>query len=199
MNGAPEVWVGFLLWASHPITPLESVIQTLPGDDRMPLYICRWQNGDFSAVFARNREIADFMLDEVGNADLGEVFTAPNFMVHFKLLPKPDGIDDFHPFELEALGEAFGDQILEKCYPHFEKVAMRDDVSMEDLEDALKYEKARLWGSKEVPPSEDPEVRRLQELDRSFPVSVLESVVREGKKVKAQKLLDDIDPDSTPQ
>jgi hypothetical protein len=166
----------------------------------MPLYICRWQNGDFSAVFARNREIADFMLDEVGNADVAEVFTAPEFMVHFKLLPRPDGVEDFHPFEFEGFGEAFSEQILEKGYPHFEKVAMRDDVTIEDLEIVLKYEKERLWGSKKVPLSKDPEIRRLQEkLGENAPVSALRLAIRDGKRMKAQKLLDDLDPDGTPQ
>jgi hypothetical protein len=49
----------------------------------MPLFICRWQNGDFSAVSASSREEAVELLDEVGNADVAEVFTAKRFMVHW--------------------------------------------------------------------------------------------------------------------
>ena len=32
----------------------------------MPLFICRWQNGDFSAVSAASRKDANALLDEVG-------------------------------------------------------------------------------------------------------------------------------------
>jgi hypothetical protein len=34
----------------------------------MPLYLCRWPNGDCSVVWARNREDAIGELDQVGNA-----------------------------------------------------------------------------------------------------------------------------------
>jgi hypothetical protein len=42
----------------------------------MPLFICRWQNGDFSAVSTSSRDEAVGLLDEVGDADVAEVFTA---------------------------------------------------------------------------------------------------------------------------
>jgi hypothetical protein len=48
----------------------------------MPLFICRWQNGDFSAVSASSREEAVELLDEVGNADVAEVFTAKHRPPH---------------------------------------------------------------------------------------------------------------------
>jgi hypothetical protein len=35
----------------------------------MPLYLCRWTNGDCSFVFAANRGEAIEGLDEVGNAE----------------------------------------------------------------------------------------------------------------------------------
>jgi hypothetical protein len=42
----------------------------------MPLFICRWQNGDFSAVSASSRAEALELLDEVSNADVADVFQA---------------------------------------------------------------------------------------------------------------------------
>jgi hypothetical protein len=51
----------------------------------MPLYICRWQNGDFSAASAATKTDAIALLDEVGNAEVCELFTVKNFMVHFRL------------------------------------------------------------------------------------------------------------------
>ena len=35
----------------------------------MPVYICRWPNGDFSIVSAVNKQRAIELLDEVGNAE----------------------------------------------------------------------------------------------------------------------------------
>jgi hypothetical protein len=123
----------------------------------MPLYICRWQNGDFSAAFASNREKADCMFDEAVNADAGEVFVAPEFMVHLKLRDKPAGPDDFAPFDLEGFGEDFMDQILTKAYPCFEDAMMADDGTEESVEAAIQHEKARLWGKKKPAKSNDPE------------------------------------------
>jgi hypothetical protein len=51
----------------------------------MPLFICRWQNGDFSAVSASSKIDAIELLDEVGNAETCELFTMKNFMMHFRL------------------------------------------------------------------------------------------------------------------
>lgn len=35
----------------------------------MPLYLCRWPNGDCSVVWARNKQDAIAELDQVGNAE----------------------------------------------------------------------------------------------------------------------------------
>jgi hypothetical protein len=35
----------------------------------MPLFLCRWPNGDCSIVLARTREDAIVELDQVGNAE----------------------------------------------------------------------------------------------------------------------------------
>ncbi len=51
----------------------------------MPLFICRWQNGDFSAVSAASKKDTIELLDEVGNAETCELFTMKIFMVHFRL------------------------------------------------------------------------------------------------------------------
>jgi hypothetical protein len=48
----------------------------------MPLFICRWQNGDFSAVSASSKKDAIELLDEVGNAGTCELITMETFMVH---------------------------------------------------------------------------------------------------------------------
>ena len=80
----------------------------------MPLYICRWQNGDFSAVSAASKADAIQLLDEVGNAEVCELFTVKNFMVHFSLKQETDEIDDFVPVELEGFGKATVDILSER-------------------------------------------------------------------------------------
>jgi hypothetical protein len=87
----------------------------------MPLYICRWQNGDFSAVSAASKKDAIELLDEVGNAEVCELFTVKNFMVHFSLKQKTDELDDFVPVELEGFGEETVDILSERVYPAYFK------------------------------------------------------------------------------
>jgi hypothetical protein len=80
----------------------------------MPLFICRWQNGDFSAVSAATKTDAIALLDEVGNAEVYELFAVKNFMVHFSLKQQTDEVDDFVPVEMEGVGEETVD-ILSGC------------------------------------------------------------------------------------
>lgn len=166
----------------------------------MPLYICRWQNGDFSAAYASNRTQADFMFDEVGNADECQVFVASDFLVHFKLKDSTDGPDDWQPFELESFGEAFLDRILGKGYPFFEKVMMSDEPSDEALEAVIRHEKKRLWGSKKPRLSSDPAVRALQK-GVNAPLSVIKAVSKQRRKKDdfAKRMLDSIPRGSKPQ
>jgi len=49
----------------------------------MLLFICRWQNGDFSTVSASSKRDLIELLAEVGNAETSELFTMKNFRVHF--------------------------------------------------------------------------------------------------------------------
>jgi len=54
-------------------------------EGRMPMYICRWPNGDFSVVSAANRERAIELLDEIGNAEGAPISVIKDFMIHFEL------------------------------------------------------------------------------------------------------------------
>ncbi len=89
----------------------------------MPLFICRWQNGDFSAVSASSRDEAIELLDEVGNAEVCELFTVKNFMVHFCLKQEASEIDDLVPVELEGFGEGTVDILCDRVYPAYFKAA----------------------------------------------------------------------------
>ncbi len=66
----------------------------------MPLYVCRWENGDFSVVQARSKDDALEMLDEVANAEGMPLYPITDFMVHFQL--SGDGT-----IKLEGFGDDF--------------------------------------------------------------------------------------------
>jgi hypothetical protein len=83
----------------------------------MPLFICNWQNGDFSAVSASSKKDAIELLDEAGNAETCELFTMKNFMVHFRLKEETYEIDDFVPVELDGFGEQRVDMLCDRVYP----------------------------------------------------------------------------------
>ena len=168
----------------------------------MSLYICRWQNGDFSAVSASSRAEAIELLDEVGNAEVCELFAVKNFMVHFRLKEETDEIDDFVPVELEGFGEGTEDILCDRVYPVYFKAAITEgedwpdneevsprkvDATLRSLNEALIKERTRQWGSKEPQISDDPEAAHLQKVGHDIPKTVAERVVKEHRH---RKLLD---------
>ncbi len=76
----------------------------------MPLFLCRWPNGDCSAVLARNEQDALIKLDEVANAEGCPLVRLDDFQVHFHLT-------DDGELTLESLGEVTEDALWEFCYP----------------------------------------------------------------------------------
>jgi hypothetical protein len=162
----------------------------------MPLFICRWQNGDFSAVSASSREEAMELLDEVGNADVAEVFTAKRFMVHFQLKKQLDNLEELVPVDLEGFGEETHDTLCERVYPVYSKASMRlhndlhanDEVPKEEydaglkvLNDALAAERMRNEDSKKPELSDDPDVAKLQK-QVDVPRPMAEQAVEERRR-----------------
>ncbi len=160
----------------------------------MPLFICRWQNGDFSAVSASSKKDAIELLDEVGNAEVCELFTVKNFMVHFSLKQETDELDDFVPVELEGFGEETVDMLCDRIYPEYfdasitegenwpdEEEATKEDVetALRGLNEALVKERTRQWGEiKEPEISNDPEAALLQKAGLDLPKSMAERTVK---------------------
>jgi hypothetical protein len=162
----------------------------------MPLFICRWQNGDFSAVSAASREEAMELLDEVGNADVADLFTAKRFMVHFHLKKHVDTLEELVPVDLEGFGEETYDTLRERIYPVYSKASMRvhdefpanDDVTKEEydavvkvLNEALVTERMRNWDSKRPELSDDPDVAELQK-QADVPRPMAEQTVKERRR-----------------
>ena len=162
----------------------------------MPLYICRWKNGDFSAVSAASKTDAIELLDEVGNAEVCELFTVKNFMVHFHLKQETDELDDFVPVELEGFGEETVDTLCARVYPAYFKAAItegenwpdHDEGSQEEVEAvlqslnaALVKERTRQWGAKEPEISDDPEAAHLQKVGLDLPKTMAERTVKDRR------------------
>jgi hypothetical protein len=162
----------------------------------MPLFICRWQNGDFSAVSAASKTEAIALLDEVGNAEVCELFTVKKFMVHFSLKQDTDEVDDFVPVELEGFGEETVDILSERVYPAYFKAAItegenwpdHDEGSQEEVEAvlqslnaALVKERTRQWGAKEPEISDDPEAAHLQKVGLDLPKTMAERTVKDRR------------------
>jgi hypothetical protein len=163
----------------------------------MPLFICRWQNGDFSAVSAASRNDAIELLDEVGNAEVCELFTIKNFMVHFRLKEETDEIDDFVPVELESFGEETVDTLCDRVYPDYFKAAITEgetwpdeeqvlrekvEAVLQSLNEALVKERTRQWGGRMPKISDDPEAAHLQKVWHDIPKSVAERVVKDRRR-----------------
>ncbi len=75
----------------------------------MPVFMCRWSNGDFSFVSARSKAKAIEALDEIDNAEGCPLSVVRDFMVHFYL-------DDDGSFELDGFGEVT-EKTIWKDYP----------------------------------------------------------------------------------
>jgi hypothetical protein len=170
----------------------------------MPMFMCRWQNGDFSAVYARSKESAILKLDEVDNAELGELFRVKNFMVHFKLKENvPEDLEEFLPVEFEGFGEETADILSKRVYPVYQRAVMAFDENWTDpehateeqwkaaekeLKDALITEHKRNWGAKEPQLSSDPEAARLQEMGHRIPKTLAERLVKERRRKHLETL-----------
>ena len=68
------------------------------GERAMPLYLCRWPNGDCSVVWARTKEDAIVELDQVGNAEGCSLIPLRQFQVHLT-------VTDDGKLALESLSE----------------------------------------------------------------------------------------------
>ena len=81
----------------------------------MPMYLCRWPNGDCSAVWARDEPDATLRLDEVGDAEGYAITRLPEFQVHFRLTDEGNlALDDF--------GDETEPAIWRVCYPLLDRV-----------------------------------------------------------------------------
>ena len=138
----------------------------------MPIYSCRWPNGDVSIAAGESEvEVAD-VLDEVDNSDAAELMQLDHAVaVHFKLGTRP-GEEGTLPLRFEDMNEELQSSIYERAYPVYNEVRTKPDPSVKELIEALKHEKNPIY-RKAPEPSSNPEVVGLQD-ELQMPRVVLE-------------------------
>ena len=113
----------------------------------MPLFLCRWFNGDCSVVWARNKEDAIVELDQVANAEGCPITQLRTFQVHFALTDRGELV-------LEGFGEGTREVIVSLAYPLLDKA----------LQDA--YADKGFNGDESLPPERRVAIARAVEQER---------------------------------
>jgi hypothetical protein len=131
----------------------------------MPIFACRWPNGDLSILAAKDKDDATCRLDEIDNAETAHVFRVDDFLLDLKLVD--DGTlatDGAHGF-----GEVCGTEIMASAYPILWAARRNLSSSATDQEasrvvtQAVQQERNRMGP---VPASVpiDPKLRALKEM-----------------------------------
>jgi len=138
----------------------------------MPVYLCRWPNGDVSFAAGESEvDVAD-VLDEVSNPDAAELMQLDHAIaIHFKLGSIP-GEEGMLPLCFEDMSEELESSIYERAYPVYNEVRMKPDPTAKELTEALKHEKNPIY-RKALEPSSNPSVADLQD-ELQMPRVVLE-------------------------
>lgn len=155
----------------------------------MAIYLCRWPNGDFSIVNAKDKSDAIEMLDEWGNAEQAFLSRLTECMFDFRLT-------DGGRIELVDIGESTEDRIMEICYPVLDKALVTaewdetgsdySEKGRDQIRDAVASERTRLWDSQ--PPMKDAETelgRKIQKQTGAASV-VVNRIVREAAQKRLQ-------------
>jgi hypothetical protein len=151
----------------------------------MPVFACRWPNGDVSFVSASNKEHAVEQLDEVGDASGVKLRVAREFMVHFNLA-------DSGLLELQGFGE-MTDEFLDELYPVLHRARMETltevgDPPPEAILAAVKTEKTRVKNRPGPQPKTDlgRQIRKMS----GMPASLIDRIVEDT----ATEILEKIKP-----
>ena len=85
----------------------------------MPLFFCRWPDGDCSLVLARTRDEAIIVLDEEGNAERCPITRLRTFQIRLTLTDRGDLV-------LARFGDGTDEEIVASAYPLLEQA--RDEA-----------------------------------------------------------------------
>jgi hypothetical protein len=81
----------------------------------MPLFLCRWPNGECSVVLARTKDDAIIELDQVGNAEACPITQVRTFQMQFALTDRGE-------LTLDRFGEGTREEVVAFAYPLLQHV-----------------------------------------------------------------------------
>ena len=150
----------------------------------MPLFLCRWPNGDCSVVLASSEQDALIKLDEIANAEGCPLVRLDDFQVHFHLT-------DDGELTLEGFGEVTENEIWNICYPVLDgvkgQVQMEHDASdrrtmtarqVARVREAVRAERERV-SPEHVAEPETSLGRDIKE-KMGAPTALVDEIVRQG-------------------
>ncbi len=159
----------------------------------MPLFLCRWPNGDCSVVWASNEEDAIVELDQVGNAEACPIVRLPAFQAHFVLTDRGE-------LTLEALGEGAGQEIVSRTYPLLDRALSDayDDGAYDSYETlppsrraaiaaAVASERDRIAGDRPHTAEPRTELGRDVKKQTDVPTVLLDRIVRDVATMKLKQ------------
>ena len=154
----------------------------------MPLFLCRWLNGDCSVVWAPNTDEAIIELDQIANAEGCPVAEVQTFQIHLTLTDRGDLV-------LEGFGEGTKEEMVSLAYPVLEQ-ALEDAWADEDYDGyeslpaerrsaitrAVEHERSRL--RLDDPQTKEPltEVGRDVKHQTDMPTVLIDRIVRTAAK-----------------
>lgn len=157
----------------------------------MPLFLCRWPNGDCSVVWAPNKDDAIVELDQVGNAEACPITQIRAFQIHFVL-------NDQGKLALEAFGEGTEEEMISLAYPvlaralsdaHLEEADETDEDLRPDrlaaIAKAVEAERHRLARDQTQTPEPVTELGRNVKQQTDVPTVLVDRIVRH---IATQKL-----------
>ena len=159
----------------------------------MPLYLCRWPNGDVSIVNAKNKTQAIIRLDEFDNAECAEISRLHEFLIDFRL-------NDEGRLEMTQLGEATEDVIMERAFPDLEEALSSDEFAALDpqseqyrkkLREAVEGERKRLWDKQKLKKVRKPQTELGKRLQKSMGAATV--VVDRWVDEMAEEILEETD------
>ncbi|MGH8636283.1 MAG: hypothetical protein ACREUZ_04020 [Burkholderiales bacterium] len=152
----------------------------------MPVYVCRWPNGDCSFVSAPTKESAIERLDEIDNAEGCPIRRVERFQIHFKLTDDgrleldEEGIWTWNSVSVEP-------DICDIAYPLLRDVLFQifDETDnapftpeqQERIREAVRLERARVEAKTVLAPDTEVGKRIKSELD--MPTTLVNRAVRE--------------------
>ena len=131
----------------------------------MPVYMCRWENGEVSVVRAKSKKDACLLLDELAEVEPDDLHPVSDFMLSFKLTD--NGALD----EVSEMGEDTQELFNQTIYPVLFQAKMKVDSASEAtpqvksriIREAVREENSRFEGKMKRRQSRDPAARTLQE------------------------------------